>query len=64
VTVTRREPEVLEVTGLSAAQIGQAALDERIVLHGLAEQEASLEEAFMEMTRDSLDFHAHLETAV
>jgi ABC-2 type transport system ATP-binding protein len=61
VTVSQDGSEVLDVTGLSAGQIGQVALDERIVLHGLAAQEASLEEAFMEMTRDSLDFHAHLQ---
>ena len=59
VVVTRRAPEVLDVAGLTAAEIGQVALDERIVLHGLTPQEASLEEAFMEMTRDAVDFHAH-----
>ena len=63
VTIERPEPEVLEVTGLSAAQIGQIALDTRIVLHGLAPQEASLEEAFMTMTRDAIDFHAGSVTA-
>lgn len=60
VTVTPVDREVLEITGLSAAQIGQRALDEHIVLHGLTPQEASLEEAFMDMTRDAIDFHAHL----
>jgi ABC-2 type transport system ATP-binding protein len=61
VRVVRRADDVLEVTGLSAAEIGQAALDARVVLHGLTPQEASLEEAFMEMTRDAVDFHAHAE---
>ena len=59
-TVTHLDPEVLEVTGLSVEQIGQRALDLRIVLHGLTVQEASLEEAFMDMTRDAVDFHARL----
>jgi ABC-2 type transport system ATP-binding protein len=63
VTVSRAEPELLEVTGLSAAAIGQAALDAGIVLHGLAPQEASLEEAFMTMTREAVDFHAGPATA-
>jgi ABC-2 type transport system ATP-binding protein len=51
----------LEVTGLAAASIGQLAFDAQIVLHGLAPKEASLEEAFMEMTREAVDFHAHVE---
>jgi ABC-2 type transport system ATP-binding protein len=58
VTVTRSGADTLDVAGLSAAAIGQVALDERIVLHGLTPQEASLEEAFMEMTRDAVDYHA------
>lgn len=60
VLILQPDVDVLEVTGLTVAQIGQTALDERIVLHGLAPREASLEEAFMDMTRESIDFHAHL----
>jgi ABC-2 type transport system ATP-binding protein len=63
-TVVQRDRDLLEVTGLTVGQIGQAALDAGIVLHGLTPQEASLEEAFMEMTRDAVDFHAHLGSAV
>jgi len=33
------------------------------VLDELTPQQASLEEAFMDMTRDSVDYHAHLESA-
>jgi ABC-2 type transport system ATP-binding protein len=58
VTITQTGADSLEIAGLSAAEIGQVALEERIVLHGLTPQEASLEEAFMEMTRDAVDFHA------
>ena len=60
VTIIHRDRELLDVTGLTVGQIGQTALDERIVLHGLTQHEASLEEAFMDMTRDAIDFHAHL----
>ena len=56
--VQESEPDLLEITGLTAAQIGEAALEERIVLHGLAPQETSLEEAFMEMTGASVDYRA------
>jgi ABC-2 type transport system ATP-binding protein len=58
VTVSRTEHETLEVTGLIAAQIGDRARDLDISLHGLAPKQASLEEAFMEMTRDEVEYHA------
>ncbi|MFZ2013935.1 MAG: ATP-binding cassette domain-containing protein [Nocardioides sp.] len=47
----------LEVTGLTAAQIGDVARDQGISLHELTPQQASLEEAFMDMTRDEIEFH-------
>ena len=61
--IVQRAPDQLEVTGLTVGQIGQAALDAGVVLHGLTPHEASLEEAFMEMTRDAVDFHAHVGSA-
>ena len=48
----------LEVSGLTAEQIGEAAAAHGIVLHELAPQQASLEEAFMELTRDDVEFQA------
>ena len=59
VSVSSLEAGLLEVHGLSAEQIGDVAFEHQLRLHGLAVQEASLEEAFMEMTRDSVEFHAH-----
>jgi ABC-2 type transport system ATP-binding protein len=58
VHVSRTDPETIEVSGLTAAQIGDRAHGLGIRLHGLAPQQASLEEAFMEMTRDEVEFHA------
>jgi ABC-2 type transport system ATP-binding protein len=49
---------VLEVTGRTSEQIGQVAADNGIVLHELTPQTASLEEMFMALTRDSVEFHA------
>jgi ABC-2 type transport system ATP-binding protein len=46
----------LEVHGLTAAQIGDAAAEHQIVLHELTPQQASLEEAFMDITRDDVEF--------
>jgi ABC-2 type transport system ATP-binding protein len=44
------------VTGLSAAQIGDRALAAGIVLHELTVQRPSLEEAFMELTKDAVEY--------
>jgi ABC-2 type transport system ATP-binding protein len=44
------------VTGLPAPRIGELAASASIVLHELAPRLASLEEAFMELTADSLEF--------
>jgi len=54
----------LEVHGLTVEQVGEAAADASIVLHGLTPQQASLEEAFMNLTRDELEFAAETEKAV
>ncbi|WP_261554895.1 ABC transporter ATP-binding protein [Frankia tisae] len=62
VTVTSAAAGQLEVHGLSAEQIGDVAWEHRLRIHELATQRASLEEAFMEMTRDAVEYHAHTTT--
>jgi ABC-2 type transport system ATP-binding protein len=62
VAVDRTGDELL-VRGLPAEQIGQVAHECGAVLHELTTQQASLEEAFMELTRDSVEYHATLENA-
>jgi ABC-2 type transport system ATP-binding protein len=52
------EEGALVVSGMEAAEIGEKALAARIALHELTPQRASLEEAFMELTRDSVEYHA------
>ena len=47
------------MTGLEAAEIGDLAAANNIALHELSSQLASLEDAFMELTRDSVDYHAN-----
>ncbi|MFE6833481.1 ABC transporter ATP-binding protein [Streptomyces sp. NPDC057705] len=49
----------LEIDGASAEQLGELAARHQIVLHELSPQRASLEEAFMRMTADSVEYHAH-----
>jgi ABC-2 type transport system ATP-binding protein len=50
--------ELLTVTGLEAARIGEIAAAKSVVLHELTPM-ASLEEAFMELTSGSLEFGQH-----
>ncbi len=58
VTVTVTDDGALEVTGLTAEQVGEAAQRRSLVLHELTVERASLEEAFMDVTRDEVQFHA------
>jgi ABC-2 type transport system ATP-binding protein len=48
----------LEVLDLEAPRIGEVAAANGIVLHELTPHRASLEEAFMELTQESVEFHA------
>jgi ABC-2 type transport system ATP-binding protein len=57
VSITGGEPSHLNVSGLTAAQIGDIAAANGIAIHELTPQRASLEEAFMEMTNSSIEFH-------
>jgi ABC-2 type transport system ATP-binding protein len=58
VTVASDEPGVLEVSGLDAAEIGERAAAARLTLHELATHSASLEAAFMELTRGAVEYGA------
>src|SRR6516162_8614335 len=49
---------VLVAQGLPVDRIGDLAFEHRIRLHELAPTQASLEEAFMALTADSVEFHA------
>lgn len=48
----------LAVSGISASAIGDLAGAQGIVLHELSPQEASLEEAYMELTHDSVEYRS------
>jgi ABC-2 type transport system ATP-binding protein len=47
------------VTGLPAAQVGEIAATASLTLHELTPVRASLEDAFMELTADSVEYRAH-----
>jgi ABC-2 type transport system ATP-binding protein len=58
VTVGNIEEGTLLVSGLISDQIGQIASENGITLFELASQQASLEEAFMELTGNSVEYRA------
>jgi ABC-2 type transport system ATP-binding protein len=58
VTVISLDRGVFEIAGLSAEQIGERAADARITLHELSARQPSLEEAFMDLTRDAVEYQA------
>lgn len=58
VTVTSVEGSLLDVSGLTAEQVGEAAAASGIVLHELTPQRASLEDAFMSLTADDVEYHS------
>jgi ABC-2 type transport system ATP-binding protein len=47
----------VRIVGMSAEQVGELAAQHSIVLHELTPVQASLESAFMTLTRDSVEFH-------
>ncbi|MEU2130575.1 ATP-binding cassette domain-containing protein [Streptomyces sp. NPDC018352] len=53
----------LEIDGATTEALGELAAQHQIVLHELSAQRASLEEAFMQMTADSVEYHAHSDHA-
>jgi ABC-2 type transport system ATP-binding protein len=55
-SVERPAAEVLEVRGLSSRDIARVALDHRILVHELTQRSRSLEEAFMDLTHDTVEF--------
>jgi ABC-2 type transport system ATP-binding protein len=58
VTVTGEEDGILRVEGLDAEQIGTVAWRAHLPVFELTSQQASLEQAFMELTRDSVEYRS------
>jgi ABC-2 type transport system ATP-binding protein len=55
-SVTRQEDGAVVVTGMDAAAIGDIAAERGIPLHALIPREPSLEDAYLEITRESVDY--------
>ncbi len=58
-SVQTTDDGALMVTGLEPSAIGDIAFYAQAPVHELSLLEASLEEAFMELTRDDVEYHAH-----
>ncbi|MFE0459385.1 ABC transporter ATP-binding protein [Kitasatospora sp. NPDC058965] len=52
------EPQVLTVTGTDSEAVGRLAAEHGVVLYELTPRQASLEEAFMELTKDAVEYEA------
>jgi ABC-2 type transport system ATP-binding protein len=52
------DSSALTLQGISCEAVGELAAANRIVLHELSPEQASLEEAFMRLTMDSVEYHA------
>jgi ABC-2 type transport system ATP-binding protein len=57
-TVTPVQPGLLRVRGMSAELIGVLAAESGVVLYELAPQRASLEQAYLQLTRAAVEFSA------
>ena len=58
VTVVNDGTDLIRVSGTTAEQIGTAAWQAHLPVYELTPAHASLEEAFMQVTRDSIEYHA------
>ena len=59
-TVRNDDDGSLAVTGATSDQIGDIAAANGVVLHELSPQRGSLEQAFMQLTGDSVEYHAEI----
>lgn len=58
VTITSSEPNLLQVTGLDAPRIGELAARSGVVLHELSPLAGSLEDAYLALTQDEVEYQA------
>jgi ABC-2 type transport system ATP-binding protein len=58
VSITSPERQTIEITGVTAEGIGQTALAEQIPLYELTPERPSLEDIFMNLTADAVEYHS------
>ncbi len=62
VSVTAETDGALDVVGISIEEIGSRASDASLTLHELTVNRSSLEDAFMHLTQESVQFHGSADT--
>jgi ABC-2 type transport system ATP-binding protein len=60
VRIQSRERGTLDVHGLSAERIGEVAAQHQLILHELTPRRASLEDAYMRLTGDSVEYRTNV----
>ncbi len=50
---------MLDVSGSTAEHVGEVAFRHGLLLHELSPRHASLEEAYMSLTQDAVEYRAH-----
>jgi ABC-2 type transport system ATP-binding protein len=63
VSVTSVEPGLLEISGMTSDVIGRIACEQSVPLAELTPVQASLEEAFMELTQDDVEYRTESNAA-
>jgi ABC-2 type transport system ATP-binding protein len=57
VSVESAERDVLDIHGVASERIGEVAARDGLVLHELTPQRASLEDAYLRLTGDAVEYH-------
>jgi ABC-2 type transport system ATP-binding protein len=57
-TVGSPEPGTLELSGIAAERVGEIACAHGLVLHELSPRSATLEEAYMSLTQDAVEYRS------
>lgn len=58
VTIEARDAALLEIAGVDARTIARAALDHQVLVYELTALQASLEEVYMALTKDEVEYHS------
>ena len=58
ISVTSTAPQVFEITGSTSEAIGEVAAAAQLVLYELTPMTGSLEDAYMSLTQDSVEYHS------
>ncbi|WP_139005604.1 ABC transporter ATP-binding protein [Arthrobacter crystallopoietes] len=58
VSVDTRDTALLEITGVDPRDIARTALEQQVLVYELTPLQASLEEVYMDLTKDEVEYHS------